>query len=67
MKYKNHQDVKGDSWKRINKKELVKGKFSWQAGYWAFSYFYFKIDEVLRYINNQKQHHKKITFGEEYI
>jgi len=45
----------------------VKGKFTWQAGYGAFSYSHFQIDEVVKYIKNQKQHHKKKTFREEYI
>jgi len=61
------QDVKGDSSKWIDKRGLVKGKFSWQAGYGAFSYSYSQIDEVVKYIKNQKQHHKKKTFREEYI
>ncbi len=61
------QDVKGDSSKWINKRGLVKGKFSWQAGYGAFSYSSSQIDEVVKYIKNQKQHHKKKTFREEYI
>ena len=66
MIYKNLQDVKGDSSKWINKRGLVTGKFSWQAGYGAFSYSYSQIDKVLKYIKNQKQHHKKKTFREEY-
>jgi len=45
----------------------VKGKFTWQAGYGAFSYSHSQIDEVVKYIENQKQHHKKKTFREEYI
>ncbi len=45
----------------------MKEKFSWQADYGAFSYSYSQIDEVVKYINNQKQHHKKKTFRTEYI
>ena len=45
----------------------MKGKFTWQAGYGAFSYSHSQIDEVVKYIENQKQHHKKKTFREEYI
>ena len=60
------QDIKGDSSKWINEKGLVRGKFSWQAGYGAFSYSHSQIDEVVKYILNQEQHQKKKTFREEY-
>ena len=61
------QDVKGSSSKWINEKKFVKGKFSWQEGYGAFSYSHSQIDQVVRYIANQEKHHKKQTFQEEYI
>jgi len=61
------QDVKGSSSKWINEKKFVRGKFSWQEGYGAFSYSHSQIDHVVRYINNQEKHHKKRTFREEYI
>jgi REP element-mobilizing transposase RayT len=60
------QDVKGSSSKWINEKKFLKGKFSWQEGYVAFSYSHSQIDQVVRYINNQEKHHKKQTFREEY-
>jgi len=61
------QDVKGSSSKWINEKKFVRGKFSWQEGYGAFSYSHSQIDHVVRYINNQEKHHNKRTFREEYI
>jgi putative transposase len=61
------QDVKGSSSKWINENNFVKGKFSWQEGYGAFSYSHSQIDQVVRYINNQEKHHKKRTFQEEYV
>jgi REP-associated tyrosine transposase len=61
------QDIKGSSSKWINEKKLVKGKFTWQAGYGAFSFSHSQIDKVVKYINNQEQHHKKKTFREEYV
>ncbi len=60
------QDIKGSSSKWINKKGFVRGKFSWQEGYAAFSYSHSQIKAVARYVENQKQHHKKKTFQEEY-
>lgn len=61
------QDIKGDSSKWINKKRFVRGKFNWQEGYGAFSFSHSHIDRVVKYINNQEQHHKKQMFREEYI
>jgi len=42
-------------------------KFSWQKGYGIFSVSLSKIDNVKQYISNQKEHHKKISFKDEYI
>lgn len=61
------QDVKGDSSKWIHEKGFVKGRFEWQAGFGGFSYSISQIDTVVRYINNQKKHHKTKTFIEEYL
>jgi putative transposase len=60
------QDVKGDSSKWINQKRFVKGRFSWQEGFGAFSYSKSHVDNVIDYIKNQAIHHKKKTFIEEY-
>jgi REP element-mobilizing transposase RayT len=61
------QDIKGSSSRWINSRNFVKGKFNWQEGYGSFSYSSSHIDYVVKYILNQEQHHKKRTFGEEYI
>ncbi len=61
------QDVKGNSSKWINDRKFVRGKFNWQGGYGAFSFSHSHIDKVVKYINNQEQHHKKQTFREEYM
>ncbi len=61
------QDIKGGSSKWINNKKLVKGRFSWQEGYGAFSYKRSDLPAVINYINNQNSHHRKTTFREEYI
>ncbi len=60
------QKVKQDSSRWINHKGFVKGKFSWQAGYGAFSYSKSQIPRVINYIQNQEIHHKKKSFLEEY-
>jgi len=61
------QDIKGSSSKWINEKRFIKGKFSWQEGYGAFSYSKSGLSNVIRYINNQHIHHEKKTFMEEYL
>ena len=61
------QDIKGNSSKWINEKRLVRGKFSWQEGYGAFSYGKSQIDRVIKYILQQEHHHKKRDFEEEYL
>lgn len=60
------RDIKNNSSKFVNEKKWVNGKFSWQEGYGAFSYSHSQIESVYNYILNQEEHHKKITFREEY-
>jgi len=50
----------------INENKLCKGKFSWQQSASAYSVSKSDIDKVCKYILNQKDHHKKVTFAEEY-
>lgn len=61
------QEIKANSSRFINQKRLVKGKFSWQEGFGAFSYSRSQLDTVIRYIRNQEQHHAKHSFKEEFI
>ena len=61
------QNIKSGSSLWINKKQLVRGRFSWQEGYGAFSYGKSQINNVVQYIKNQKTHHKKRTFADEYL
>ena len=42
-------------------------KFAWQGGYAAFSVSQSQVDTVINYIANQKEHHKKQSFREEYL
>ena len=60
------REVKANSSKWINEQKLTKGKFNWQEGYGAFSYSKSHQDNVYKYIMNQKEHHKKSTFIDEY-
>jgi REP element-mobilizing transposase RayT len=60
------QDVKAGSSKWINDNKYCKSRFEWQSGYGAFSYSKSQLPDVIRYIENQKEHHSKRTFLEEY-
>jgi REP element-mobilizing transposase RayT len=61
------QEIKGGSSRWVNDKKLVKGRFEWQEGYGAFSYGKSQADTVVRYIQQQEEHHRTRTFQEEYL
>jgi putative transposase len=61
------RDIKASSSKFINEKHWVMGRFSWQEGFGAFSYSRSQLDSVIRYIQNQQQHHANKSFCEEYV
>ena len=50
----------------INKNNLTSGKFDWQTTASAFSVSKRDVNKVCKYILNQVEHHKKVTFAEEY-
>jgi nicotinic acid phosphoribosyltransferase len=61
------REIKKSSNEFINEKKFTPFKFHWQEGFGAFSYSHSQLDNVIAYIMNQKEHHKKKTFKEEYI
>jgi len=61
------RDVKAGSSKFINEKHWVRGRFSWQEGFGAFSYARSQLDTVIHYIQNQHNHHAKQSFRDEYM
>ncbi|HEX9653932.1 MAG TPA: transposase, partial [bacterium] len=50
----------------INENKFSRGKFSWQRSASAYSVSKSDVDKVCKYILNQAEHHKKVTFAEEY-
>lgn len=60
------KNIKGESSHWQNQQNITKLKFAWQIGYGAFSVSESNVTGVEQYIQNQKEHHKKITFMEEY-
>jgi len=60
------KDLKGESSHWVNQNDFLKVKFAWQVGYGAFSVSESKVKMVEKYIRNQREHHWKISFQEEY-
>jgi putative transposase len=61
------REIKKSSTKYINEMNFNKTKFQWQEGFGAFSYSHSHVPIVIKYILNQKEHHKKVSFKEEYL
>jgi len=61
------RDIKRSSSLFINSNHLLASKFSWQEGYGAFTVGYRDLDRVYHYVFNQKEHHSKGNFKEEYL
>jgi len=59
------KSIKGEFSHWCNQMNFTKEKFVWQIGYGAFSVSESQVQEVERYIINQKEHHKKISYAEE--
>jgi REP element-mobilizing transposase RayT len=58
--------VAESSQKFINQNKLCDSSFAWQESSSAFSVSKSDIDKVCKYILNQPEHHRKISFMEEY-
>jgi len=60
------KQIKGSSSHFINQNNLITEKFAWQTGYAAYSVSESVVEKVFKYIKNQKSHHQKKTFQQEY-
>lgn len=61
------REIKKSSNAFIREKKFTRHDFQWQEGFAAFSYSHSQIPDVVKYIENQKQHHEKQSFREEYL
>lgn len=61
------QLLKTNSSKWINEQRKTKLKFQWQLGYGAFSVSQSMVDTVKNYIAGQRQHHRRLSFRDEYL
>ena len=57
--------IKGESSHWINKNELIKPKFEWADEYYAVSVSESVLFKVRRYIQDQEEHHRKVSFAQE--
>lgn len=60
-------NIKRSSSLWINENKLVKGQFSWQEGFGAFSLGKAQLESKIAYIEQQQEHHRMKTFKEEYL
>jgi REP element-mobilizing transposase RayT len=61
------RSIKGSSSKWTNENSKSTQRFAWQRGYGAFSVSESAVENVKSYIGNQEEHHKKVTFEDEFL
>ena len=59
--------VKGSSSKWIHETFATLTGFEWQDGYGAFSVSFSNMNQVKRYLAGQEEHHRRVTFQEEFV
>jgi putative transposase len=60
------KEVKRGSSLWIKERDATMGDFCWQNGYGVFSIGFSQIEEVRRYIGQQEEHHRKLSFQDEF-
>ena len=61
------KDIKLASSDYVKTENIFPGFNGWQDGYGAFTYSITAKDNLIEYVKNQKQHHKNVSFKDEYI
>ena len=61
------KDIKISSSLFLKENNLFPDFSGWQEGYGAFTYSYEEVNKLIEYVKNQEEHHKNITFREEFI
>jgi REP element-mobilizing transposase RayT len=59
--------IKSRSSKWVNEQLNRQGRFSWQAGYGAFTVSASQVSRVRSYVSNQEAHHRMASFKDEYV
>jgi putative transposase len=61
------EKVKSNSSGWVKKRWQNHASFGWQTGYAAFSVSKSHVEQVRRYIKNQEEHHRRLSFQEELL
>ena len=64
---KGMQLIKGGSSKWVHESFPEHSPFGWQVKYGAFSVSVSQLDKAIQYIRGQPEHHRKMTFQEEFL
>ena len=59
--------IKANSSRWVHETFPTLSGFAWQAGYGAFAVSYSHLDRVKAYLPRQAQHHRRMTFQEEFL
>ena len=61
------EGIKASSSKWMKQKSKLCSDFTWQAGYAAFSLGQSQLPTLIKYIENQKEHHKQQAYKAELV
>ena len=61
------QLIKGGSSKWVHETFPEHHEFAWQEKYGAFSVSESRVESVVEYIRTQPEHHRKMTFQDEFV
>ena len=61
------EEIKRNSSRWIKSIDRYYGNFAWQGGYAAYSVSQSVVETTLQYIKNQEEHHRKVSFRDEYL
>jgi putative transposase len=61
------EEIKTSSNAWVKREKLSVFNFAWQKGYGAFTYSHNQIDRLVKYILTQEEHHRRISFKDEYL
>lgn len=59
--------LKANSSRWVHEEWPARKSFAWQEGYGGFSVSQSNASRVLRYIRDQEEHHRKLSFQEEFV
>jgi putative transposase len=59
--------LKANTSKWVHENWPEQSKFAWQSGYATFSVSKSGVKDVVRYIDNQEEHHRKFSYQEELL